>query len=126
MHLLCSAGTFPNQLSIEEQRRIRGAEHAGEQNIFNFKTTRLLPIVSLTSPSLALSHPVLVDSEADANFMDYDLASKLNLPFLPLPKPFDACALDGRLLCKITQHSPFRSLTPKNSVFIFIRHLYIP
>lgn len=104
---------------------IRGAEHAGEQNIFELKTTRLLPIVSLTSPSLALSHPVLVDSEADANFMDYDLASKLNLPFLPLSKPVDASALDGRLLCKITQHTPSVKLTfPESHTEELCFHLY--
>lgn len=54
--LLCSTGTFPNQLSIEEEGCIGGAEHAGEQ--------------TLTPPYLRISHPVFVDSEAYLNLMN--------------------------------------------------------
>ncbi|CAL8265942.1 unnamed protein product [Merluccius merluccius] len=42
------------------------------------------------------SQAVLVDSGADANFMDRGLAEKLKLDLSSLPKPLQATALDGR------------------------------
>lgn len=73
----------------------------------------MLPTVSLMSSSLSLSQPVLVDFGADANFMDYELANQLNLPSLPLTKPIDTSALDGRLLTHyhITHYTPPVRLT---------------
>lgn len=85
----------------------------------------MLPAVSLTSSSLSLSQTVLVDSGADANFMGFELANQLNLPPLPLAKPIDASALDGRLLCHITHHTPPVRLTfPDSHSEELCFHLY--
>ena len=104
---------------------------AGRQTRLVSRTTtqafgsRLLPLVSLTSPSLTLSHPVLVDSGADANFMDIGLALRLGLAPLPLSHPTFANGLDGRPLCKVTHYTPEITLSfgDKHTETIWF-HLY--
>lgn len=71
----------------------------------NVSPSRCLPNVTLSSSSVVLRHPVLVDSGSDASFIDFELAKKLNLETFPLPRPMEASALDGRLLCRVTHHT---------------------
>ncbi len=44
----------------------------------------------------------LVDSGADENFLDINLASQAGIPVEPLDRYMDADALDGRLLAGVT------------------------
>ena len=76
------------------------------RTLFNPNSSRLFPTITLTYHHFSLSHPVLVDSGADANFMDYGLAKRMGLPRQPLSQSLHARALDGRLLCKVTHHTP--------------------
>ncbi len=64
-----------------------------------------LPYITLTSPSLSLRHPVLVDSGSDASLMDQELAKRLGLDSFLLPKHLDASALDECLSCMVTLHT---------------------
>lgn len=53
--------------------------------------------------------PVLIDSGADANLLDQDLAFKMGIEQIALERPIRATALDGRLLCRVThQTTPLR------------------
>ncbi len=61
---------------------------------------------TLSSSTQSLSHPALTDSGADANFIDKDLASKLNLLFFRLDSPMSATALDGLLMYLVTHRIP--------------------
>ena len=63
------------------------------------------------TPSQTVIYPFLVDSGADESFMDWRLAKRLNLRLIPLPKPLEAHALDGRLLCKITHRTDLIQMT---------------
>ena len=65
----------------------------------------------LITPSQTVIYPFLVDSGADESFMDWRLAKRLNLRLIPLPKPLEAHALDGRLLCKITHRTDLIQMT---------------
>lgn len=51
--------------------------------------------IQLVSP-VTVSDKVLIDSGADKNFIDWNLAKKLKLTVFPLPFPLAASALDGR------------------------------
>ena len=48
---------------------------------------------------------VLIDSGADTNLLDRDLAMQLGINQEPLVKPIEATALDGRLLCTVTHRT---------------------
>lgn len=67
---------------------------------------RRLVQAKLVSPSQALSLPALVDSGADESFMDWQLAKRLRLNRLPLPKPLEVNTLDGRRLYQVTHRTP--------------------
>ena len=67
--------------------------------------SRLQPLVTLSSHSVSLQHPVLVDSGSDANLMDFSLAKKLGLRLSRLQHPMEACALDGRVICRVTHRT---------------------
>lgn len=58
--------------------------------------------VTLTHDSDSFSHPVLVDSGADANFMDKSLAAKLQLASISLDSPASATVLNGLLHRSLT------------------------
>ena len=72
---------------------------------------RPLTHASLRSPEVSLELDVFVDSGADENFLDRELAKQLQLIPEPLPVPREANALDGRLLCHVTHRTPALSLT---------------
>lgn len=65
----------------------------------------------LVTPHRSSSHRVLVDSGADEIFMDWRLADQLGLQRIPLTKPLEASALDGRLLCCVTHRTQTVQLT---------------
>lgn len=69
----------------------------------------LQPLVSLCSSSVSLQQSVLVDSGSDANLIDSTLAKRLNLRLFRLQCPLEACALDGRPICRVTHRT--QSLT---------------
>lgn len=75
------------------------------------RPVRQLTKVNLLSSSTSFSHQTLVDSGADANLIDYQLAERLNLPSLSLSQPLNATALDGRLFCTVTHHTALMTLT---------------
>lgn len=52
-----------------------------------------------------ISQTVLVDSGADANFMDSDVAKSLGLKFVPLSTRFKATSLDGTFLWALVQQT---------------------
>ncbi len=81
---------------------VRSTQRLVSKTTINYDSVRRLTDVSLTSKSLSLRHQALIDSGADASFMDVQLAQKLNLTSVPLPEPINASALDGRLLCIVT------------------------
>ncbi|KAI3358996.1 hypothetical protein L3Q82_015383 [Scortum barcoo] len=60
-------------------------------------------ILLLRQSSLPLS--ALIDSGADDNFIDAELASQANLTFEPLATPKIVNALDGRLLASVTHQT---------------------
>uniref|UniRef100_A0AAV2KQN4 Uncharacterized protein n=1 Tax=Knipowitschia caucasica TaxID=637954 RepID=A0AAV2KQN4_KNICA len=68
------------------------------QNFSDLQTA----IVTITSLCAPHKQVVMVDSGADANLMDIDLAKGLGLEFVPLATPLVATALDGRLLWRVT------------------------
>ena len=70
-----------------------------------FSSLRPVIQAQLITSSQTVNHPVLVDSGADESFMDWRLAKRLELELISLPKPLEAHALDGRLLCRVTQTS---------------------
>ena len=79
----------------------------------------------LITPSQTVIYPFLVDSGADESFMDWRLAKKLNLKWIPLSKPLEAHALDGRLLCKITHRTdPIQMTIPKEHTESLSFHLF--
>ena len=47
----------------------------------------------------------LIDSGADESLIDWELAKLLNLKTIPLAHPINASALDGRLMCQVTDHT---------------------
>lgn len=59
----------------------------------------------LSSETLTVNHPVLVDSGADANLMSYKLAEQLQLDSRPVSQSLSATALDGRLMCYVTHQT---------------------
>lgn len=61
--------------------------------------------IILKSESVSLSHPALVDSGADANLMNYELAQKLGLRRIQILSPIPATALDGRLICMVIEET---------------------
>lgn len=67
--------------------------------------------VTLSSDTLSLSHNALIDSGADANFIDIGLAKKLNLSPVCLDTPSSATALDGRLMYLVTHRTSPVTLT---------------
>lgn len=44
---------------------------------------------------------VFIDSGADDNVIDLELAAQANIPLEPLPEPKDISALDGKLLFQV-------------------------
>ena len=66
---------------------------------------RRLVQAKLVSSSQTLSLPALVDSGADENFMDWQLAKWLRLNRLPLPNPLEVNTLDGRWLYQVTHRT---------------------
>lgn len=86
---------------------------------------RLLTQARLVAPSTTPCHPVLVDSGADESFMDIGLAERLGLDLVPLQEPLEVNALDGRLLCKITQRtSPLQLLMAENHTEEIVFHIF--
>ncbi|CAL9698545.1 unnamed protein product [Knipowitschia caucasica] len=78
---------------------------------------RKLTKVQLISTSCSRSLPALIDSGADANFIDSSLVKELGLSRLPLSQPMTATALDGRLLCTITHYTcPLKLQFPDSHV----------
>ncbi len=67
--------------------------------------------VTLVNDSFSLSHPALVDSGADTNLLDYDLAERLNLTMFPLSQSLKANTLDGKLLCMVTHFTSPGTMT---------------
>lgn len=56
--------------------------------------------------------------------MDFELAGKLNLPTLTLPKPSKASVLDDRLLCNIIHHTlPIKLTFPASHTEELCSHL---
>ncbi len=81
--------------------------------------------VTLSSESLSLPHPALIDSGADANFMDISLAKKLNLSFVCLDSSSSAIALDGRAMCLVTHcTSPLTLTFPDSHTEQITFHLF--
>ena len=70
-----------------------------------FSSLRPVIQAQLITSSQTVNHPVLVDSGADESFMDWRLAKRLDLELISLPKPLEAHALDGRLLCRVTHRT---------------------
>lgn len=66
---------------------------------------RPLTMAKLFTPSVSLELSVLIDSGADDNFMDIDLAKQLMLDTELLPQPLVAHALDGHLLSRVTHRT---------------------
>lgn len=61
--------------------------------------------VAFSVSGSVVHQPVLVDSGADANFMDINIARKFGLKSVPLQGQFRATSLDGSLLWEVT-HQP--------------------
>lgn len=118
MHLLCTTGPFPVDLSSKRQ-----GSPVNKRVLVNLTTTsdyssRPLTKALLVTTSQNFSHPILVDSGADESFKDWGLARILGLDWSPLPKALEANVLDGCLLCRVTQ-----SLNP-SSLSLLVRTLF--
>lgn len=81
------------------------------QTSISYTPFRPLTHACLSSPEVSLELAVFVDSGADENFLDRELAKQLQLIPELLPVPREANALDGRLLCHVTHRTPALSLT---------------
>ncbi|XP_075871528.1 uncharacterized protein LOC142881256 [Nelusetta ayraudi] len=69
--------------------------------------------------------PALVDSGADANLLDKDLAGRLQLDLNPLDKPIRVQSLDGQLLTQITHVSqPVQVSFPNNHTELISFHIF--
>ena len=64
----------------------------------------LLP-ATICFNEITLSISALVDSGAEDNFLDLELALQAGLQIVPLETPLVANALDGRLIAKVTHHT---------------------
>ena len=71
--------------------------------------------VELVTAEQRVVHLALVDSGADENLMDQQLAERLGLEMYPLSKPLDATALDGRLLCQVSHRTQLVRLDIKGN-----------
>ena len=71
---------------------------------FHISATLCCPVLSL--PLLAL-----VDSGAEGNFLDQQVAVQMGISLLPLEQPQTALAVDGRLLARVTHRSEPLTLT---------------
>lgn len=85
----------------------------------------LTPVQLTVSPKSSLTLSALIDSGADENFMDLNLARQLDLQLRPLPKPRSARALDGHLLSRVTDETPPLSLSISGNHFESISFLII-
>lgn len=63
---------------------------------------RLQLPATLCTPQLSLPISALVDSGAEGNFLDHELAAQAGFLSEPLPEPITARALDGRILAHVT------------------------
>ena len=66
---------------------------------------RHLAYVRLILPQGSQALATLIDSGADANIMDKDLARQLGIDPVPLPHPIPAHALDGHSLGTVTHQT---------------------
>lgn len=86
---------------------------------------RSLTPVQLILPTESHMLRVLIDSGADENFMDWNMAKRLHLTVSPLLKPLEARALDGRLLCRVTHRTqPIRLVMAQGHSEQLSFHLY--
>ena len=94
-------GHFISGCPLKSQTFVRNAlvSHS------TFSSLRPVIQAQLITFSQTVNHPVLVDSGADESFMDWRLAKRLDLELISLPKPLEAHALDGRLLCRVTHRT---------------------
>ena len=109
LHLIWPGWPLPRPLSCSAKRA--GSPATGGVLVSHTSDTPFLPgrlqLKGTVSWSQVSCPPeVLVDSGADDNFIDSNLASQFHLPSEPLPAPKDVFALDGKLLARITHHTP--------------------
>ena len=97
MPLLRPAGTLHLQLPVKSQR----SPVKREVLVINASTqTQMRPLayVRFILPQGSQALATLIDSGADANIMDKELARQLGIDPVPLPHPIPAHALDGHSL----------------------------
>lgn len=109
-----SAGTIPELMSSKRQRSsVREWVLVSQTKVTNI-ASRPLTYVHLIAPTESHCLGVLLESGADANFIDSQLAEELGLEFVLLESRLRATSLDGRALWYVTQHT-----TPVRVVFFF-------
>lgn len=52
-----------------------------------------------------IEQPVMVDSDADANFMDTNIARKIGLEFVPLQNRLKTTSMEGALQWEVTHQT---------------------
>uniref|UniRef100_A0A4W6DG68 DUF4939 domain-containing protein n=1 Tax=Lates calcarifer TaxID=8187 RepID=A0A4W6DG68_LATCA len=104
-------GHFLANCPIRRGGASRSRESLVSSALTSTKTMRLFPTATLQAASVSLLQPVLIDSGADANFMDYELAKRLRISPVSLDEPLEASALDGRHLFQVIHHTPEISLS---------------
>lgn len=91
---------------------------------------RLLLNVAIVTHKTTFSCCALIDSGAEQNLMDTQLAEKLDLPLLSLEPPIPASALNNQVIEYITHQTALVKLVPSGTMsrlsFLFSRPLTCP
>ena len=104
MHLLLTEGSLCSQMPSKRPGSSVSRRVLVSRTV-SFSPSRTLTSAQLITPTQTLSHAALIDSGADESFIDWRLAKRLGLNFVPLLRPLVAKALDGRLLCRVTHRT---------------------
>lgn len=129
MHLLCSAETLLRILPVNSTKNHIAPSMVSLTQVRSQSSWQLTQII-LKSESVSLSHPVLVDSGADANLMNYELARKLGLRRIQIPSPIPATTLEGRLIYMVMEQTSPVTLKfddghgDDNRLFLISTYLY--
>lgn len=78
-------------------------------SLTNFSSTdnkRFTVQASLSTPTGLLQLSALVDSGAEDNFIDQEMAEQAGFTTEPLETPIAVRALDGKLLARVTHQTP--------------------
>ncbi len=70
------------------------------------QTSRLVVPATLCHQTLSLPLQALIDSGAEDNFIDHQLATQFWFPLGPLETPLSAKALSGKFLASVTHQTP--------------------